>query len=515
MRKQKQITSSIIILALIFAAVGCSKFLDRPLENQTKSNIDYTNLSLMYQPVAGAYSVATRGGYASWVHTFLRTSQSDDIIPYTSYPEVDLINQFQYGPAIKSFWAINDFWSNYYGVIIASNGALAELDEFGKNIPSGDNDNTKLLERYKAECRFWAGLGHYWLSRYFGDVPILAGKGSLAPAYLDTVHKSSLNDVRKYVMSEMDFCIANLEDARPNQAYHKGGVTKYTALMLKAKAAMDMAGNDNASPMWDVVLDCTNQIISSNKFSLFEDFYQLFKKPGKLCDESILEFMYSDFGAGSGDIVTSGFNWGAWSNLYLFQGPDNKYGAPINGPGWLVPTQKVVDFLTDRKDSIRLKTTIQYCGINGDPNTYKLTPDGDTVSGNGARKKYFNGKAYFPKSQMTSGRNDYGANNNIRVFRYSEVLLMNAEAKIRKGQNGDEPFNLVRKRIKLNPITNVNLDQLLDERHAEFACEWWGERFNDMVRTDRAATQLTGFIKGKSEFLPIPQAQEDRNSNLK
>lgn len=502
MKKQTQIISFIILLSSVFIVAGCSKFLDRPLENQTKSNIDYTNLSLMYQPVSGAYSIATRGGYASWVHTFLRTSQSDDIIPYTSYPEVDLINSFQYGPSIKSFWAINDFWSNYYGVIIACNGALAELDEFAKHIPDNDADNKKLLARYQGELRFLSGLGHYWLGRYFGDVPVLAGKESLAPSYLDTVRKSQINDVRKYVISEMDFCIANLEDARPNQAQHKGGITKYTALLLKAKAAMDLAGNDNASPMWDVVLDCTNQIISSNKFTLFPDFYQLFKKPGKLCDESILEFQYSDFGAASGDIVTSGFNWGSWSNLHLFQGPDNRYGAPISGPGWLVPTQKVVDFLTTRNDLIRLKTTIQYCGINGEPDTYKVTPDGDTVSGNGARKKYFNGKTYLPKSQMTPGRNDYGANNNVRVFRYSEVLLMNAEAKIRKGQNGDEPFNKVRDRVDLGPITNVTLDQLLDERHAEFACEWWGERFNDMVRSDRAVAQLPGFVKGKVNSCP-------------
>ena len=66
-------------------------------------------------------------------------------------------------------------------------------------------------------------------------------------------------------MSEMDTCIASLEDARPNQATHMGGVTKYTALMLKAKAAMDLAGNDNGSPNWDVVLDCTNQIITQRQ----------------------------------------------------------------------------------------------------------------------------------------------------------------------------------------------------------------------------------------------------------
>jgi hypothetical protein len=315
----------------------------------------------------------------------------------------------------------------------------------------------------------------------------------------------------------MDTCIANLEDARPNEAAHIGGVTKYTALMLKAKAAMDLAGNDNGSPYWDVVLDCTNQIIESGKFSLFPDFYQLWKQPGKLSNEALLEFQYSDFGNETGDIVTSGSNPNeTWANFYLFQGPENSYGGVISGSGWMVPTQKAVDFLTARHDSIRLKTTIQYCGVNGDPDTYAVTPDGDTVSGNAGRRKYFNGKAYFPKSQMTPGRVDYyGANNNIHIYRYADVLLMNAEAKIRKGQNGDAQINEVRDRAKLSPLTNANLQQLLDERHAELICEWWGERFNDLLRTDQAATVLPGFVKGQSEYLPIPQAQEDANSNLK
>jgi len=101
------------------------------------------------------------------------------------------------------------------------------------------------------------------------------------------------------------------------------------------------------------------------------------------------------------------------------------------------------------------------------------------------------------------------------VIRYAEVLLMNAEAKIRKGQNADVQVNLVRNRVKLSSISNVTLQQLLDERHAELICEWWGERFNDLLRTDQAATTLTGFVKGRSEYIPVPQAQEDVNPRLK
>jgi hypothetical protein len=496
---------------------GCTKFLDRPLENQGQATkIDYTNLSLMYQPVSGVYRTASSGSFARWIIVAMISERGDDIEPGNDDAGQIGVHNFQTDVTVKSYWAINDMWINLYGVALAANSALTELDEFGKNIPASDAVNTQLLARYRAEVKFFRAMAHFWVGRYYGAVPILGQESNDAKS-LASAKKSSVEDVKKYVMSEMDTCIANLEDARPNEATHIGGVTKYTALMLKAKAAMDLAGDDNGSPYWDVVLDCTNQIINSNKFSLFNDYYQLWKQPGKLSNEALLEFQYSDFGNATGDIVTSGSNPNeTWANFYLFQGPENSHGGVINGAGWMVPTQKAVDFLTARNDAIRLKTTIQYCGVNGQPGTYAVTPDGDTVSGNAGLRKYFNGKAYFPTSQMTPGRVDYyGANNNIHVYRYADVLLMNAEAKIRKGQSGDAQINEVRNRVGLSPLTNATIEQLLDERHAELICEWWGERFNDLLRTNQAATVLPGFVKGQSEYLPIPQAQEDQNSNLK
>ena len=129
-------------------------------------------------------------------------------------------------------------------------------------------------------------------------------------------------------------------------------------------------------------------------------------------------------------------------------------------------------------------------------------------------ERVYNGKNYIPSTQLPEGKTAYGYGNHIRMLRYADVLLLNAEAKVRKGQNGDTPFNLVRTRAKMPVITNVTLDQILEERMVEFACEW-GERFFDLVRTGKAESTLKGFKTGKSEFYPIPQAQKDLNPNLK
>ena len=90
----------------------------------------------------------------------------------------------------------------------------------------------------------------------------------------------------------------------------------------------------------------------------------------------------------------------------------------------------------------------------------------------------------------------------MRIFRYAVVLLMNAEAKIKNGNNGDAPFNEVRRRADMPELTNVTFEQVIDERRMELVCEW-GERYNDLIRTGLAATALEGWTEDK-KYLPLP-----------
>lgn len=70
---------------------------------------------------------------------------------------------------------------------------------------------------------------------------------------------------------------------------------------------------------------------------------------------------------------------------------------------------------------------------------------------------------------MTAGTTSWGRNNNVRILRYSEVLLINAEAKVRNGKSGDASFNEVRTRAHMPTLTGVTLDQILDERRMDSA----------------------------------------------
>lgn len=474
-----------IILLAASTLVGCNDFIDKLPENTVEvEKVDYTNLADMYKPVSGVYGVA-RQKLSFWAAYGLISVRSDDTDKGSSANdqiEFQYCKNFQYD-RLREYWALNATWEGLYNLIATANASLASLDQYAANIKN-DADKEK-YEIYSAEVRFMRAFGLYRVTQLWGNAPLMINNQELG---LKNTPKAELH---KFIQDEMDYCISKLPSVRPNELSDRpGAVTKYTALMLKAKLALLDAD-------YNTVLSATNEIIASNKFSLYNDFYQLFKIPGKLSNESLLEIQFTDFGNSSGEVVVS-------DNWFAFQGPRGG-SNPIQGWGFMVPSQSIRALFTSRNETTRATTTFLL--------TNSTTPSGDKIpAGQPGEPTAYSGKAYTPANQMTAGRNDYGMNNNIRVFRYADVLLMNAEAKVRAGQNGDAPLNLVRQRAGLAPLTNATVDQILEERRVELAMEW-GERFYDLVRTGKAASVLSGFKAG-DEYYPIPQRQIDLNPNL-
>lgn len=474
----------LIALPLALTLSGCSDFLDKLPENSVEvESVDYSNISEMYMPVSGIYAKVRNNlaGWSGWGCIIVRGDDVNKGGSPTDQIEFSYASNFEYDK-LNTFWALNGTWGSYYNTISLANSALESLAKYAEHLSSDADKATNA--KYCAEVRFFRALAYHQLVNLWGDVPLLLDNQAL------NISKSKKEDVLRYIYDELDYCIQHLPAIRPNESEHPGAVTKYTAEMLKAQ--VKMYNNE-----WDEVLTLTDDIINSGKFELYPDFYQLFKIPGKLCNESLLEYQFTDFGNGSGEIVEA-------DQWFAFQGPRGE--APISGWAFIEPTQKLRDLFAKRGETVRAETTLLM--------TDATTRDGDYVpAAQPGEPTAYNGKAYTPKSQMTPGRTQYGANNNVRVFRYADVLLMNAEAKVRNGQNGDAPLNLVRERAGLAPITGATVDQILEERQVELALEW-GSRFYDLVRTDRAAQVLPGFIKGESEYYPIPQDQIDLNPNL-
>ncbi|MDR3060251.1 MAG: RagB/SusD family nutrient uptake outer membrane protein [Prevotella sp.] len=480
-----------IILSTVLLLSSCNDFLNKEPENSVPvEDVDYTLTENMGQPVIGIYARARSGdGFSFWGRFGLMAIRGDDTEKGSTpsdQGELNYAKSFEYNQ-LGGYWALNGAWTGLYNMVLNCNSALVDLASYNEHLTS-DSDK-KLNLQYQAEVRFIRAFAYFNIVRFWGDVLLVTDNSQV----LESLDVTPREEIYGFINTELDFCANNLPALRPNEMPLKGQVTKYTALALKAKANADI--NE-----WDAVLNATNEIMTSNKFELYPDYYDYFKKPGCLSDENLFELQYGLVGAT--DIESD-----AW---FEYQGPRQGFEGTRIGTGWgfAVPSKSLEKLFNDRGETVRKETLFLYAG--------STTREGDVVKPSVAsdgHDRVFNGKCYIPSTQMPEGKTKYGYGNHIRMIRYADVLLLNAEAKVRKGQNGDAPFNLVRTRAKMSTLTNVTLDQVLEERQVELACEW-GERFFDLVRTGKAEATLPGFKTGASEFYPIPQAQKDLNPNL-
>ena len=247
-----------------------------------------------------------------------------------------------------------------------------------------------------------------------------------------------------------------------------GAFTAFSAEALAARFALLMG--DYAK-----VETYTDDIVTNGGFSLYPDYYDLFKIPGKLCDESLMEVQVTDFGLTTGDYI--GIDQWYVSQGASLKGTVGSEQIDIAGWNFCQYNTRFVDWCKARGETTRLEVS---CLQTGDK-----TRDNFTVTSSGI----FNGKAMLPYDQMTGGNTEWGRNNNVRLMRYAEVLLMNAEAKVRNGKSGDAPFNEVRTRANMPTVNGVTLEDILDERRIEL-CSEWGLRYTDLVRTGKAETVL-------------------------
>jgi len=503
----KYIKLALFVIALL-GTTACQNKLDELAENKSfTAQTDYTISTNMDLPLKGLYSVMYG---ISWENYPLIAVRGDDVNPgglgdQQPYADTD---HYIYD---NGFWMINAVWQNFYNNVFVAHSAMEQTALYQKNAP-----NKALGDQYIAEAKVFRAWSLLTLSRVWGTIFIPT---SSDPSGLLVSKLSTKDEVMKHISAQMDEAIPLLPDMNPNQRVDiKGGITKYTALAIKAIANLELKN-------YQVVADATGQIISSGKFSLESDYYNLFKIKGKLNSENLLEFQYSDFGLGSGD--AKGYLWD-------FFGPGDwtpKITGASGGWGFWEPSMKYIKFMLDRGETVRLETSVIFTNrgiaeIQKDSKYANLpsfitntTRSGDKFN-DFARYLFLSGKHYLPSDQLTPGRTGYGTNKNFTVIRYPEILLMYAEA-LTQGATGsagtaDAAVNKVRNRAGLPSVSNVTTTSVMDEKFAELGMEW-GIRFWDMVRlgkTSELSYEGRTYIADKA-FLPYPQAQIDQLPALK
>ena len=103
--------------------------------------------------------------------------------------------------------------------------------------------------------------------------------------------------------------------------------------------------------------------------------------------------------------------------------------------------------------------------------------------------------------------------NDYVLFRYSDVLLMKAEALFRDGKGGQSELNQVRDRVGA-PQVVISLENILKERLLELA--WEGVRRQDLIRFGEFTKAITDRPKSQAykTVFPIHEKTLSVNKNL-
>jgi starch-binding outer membrane protein, SusD/RagB family len=397
---------------------------------------------------------------------------------------------------------VTSIYNDCYVGISRCNNFLANVD----NAQMDEGNRTK----DKAEVYFLRGYFYFILTEFYGGVPLYTKPPASVEA--SKVKQSTKDEVVAQVLKDLDLAIAGL----PDDAY-TGHAVKGSALSLKAKVLMH-------NQRWAEAATAAKQVIQSGKFSLYNNYQNLFLTVGQDNNPEIIfsvKFLLPD----APTPTTSDMN------------PDL-----IGGHAHIVsPIQNYVDSF-ECTDGLTIAQSPLY-----DPTNYKKNRD--------PRLKYIvadssQWAAYKPASETgESWSTAYIVNKYVNwanapyswakrsdqdyiVLRYAEVLLIYAESQNEASgtdQSVYDAVNAVRARPGVNmPALPAGLGKagmrvrIRREREVELGME--GLRYLDIKRWKTAETIIPTIVDpggyrrkfdpAKNYLWPFSLSERDVNPNL-
>ncbi|MXV53050.1 RagB/SusD family nutrient uptake outer membrane protein [Pedobacter sp. HMF7647] len=466
----------------VLSFASCKKdFLDVPPQAKQPSAEFFKTQDDATKAVNSIYANLREWRQTAFAPIAVESMGSDETEKGSTPGDATFFNNFDSFTVSATDGQVYDFWKSQYQSINLCNQVL-------DNIPNISMDEG-LRSRYMAEAKFVRAYNYFRLVRAFGDVPLRDHVAAGTEEY--NIPRSPKADVWAFIEKDLTDAASVLP-----QSYGPadiGRATKGAALALHAKVAM-------YQKKWNDVLTYTNQVMTMG-YTLFPNFEQLFRIANENNSESIFEIQCQSL-PNIKDASNS-----QYSQVQGVRG--------VSGGGWgfNVPTEALANAF--EPNDPRRDATIIFRG--------ETTPEGDVINPTGDNPRY-NQKSYVPFN--TPFVQNEGEDQNVRVIRYAEVLLMNAEAANELGNPTQAlaSLEMVRARARagnatiLPPVTTTDQPQLRlaiwHERQVELAMEF--DRFFDVIRQGRGSEIFgpKGFKAGVSELMPIPSDEIDLSAGV-
>ena len=477
---------------LLLTPLGCSDFLDKPLQGQLTQQNFPTSASDALGATNGAYNILRNSNYHFGLFPIMDIMSDDANKGSNPSDQAATIGPYNTFTHIKEELTMAAWWSTLYLGVKTANVVI-------EKVPAIQMDDA-LKTRYIAEASFLRALHYFDLARAWGGVPLVTT--TVVPPSLA---RAPIGDVYNLIIGDLQVAIAGLPEKSEYAAKDAGRATKGAAKALLAKVYLFLPQPDFVNAAKYAL-----EVINSAQYSLESDFANANGVLGENGVESIFEI-----GALPFEGQENGGN--QYANVQGVRGYPNR-GWGFNRPSMdLMAAYEAGDPRQD-KTIITLGEVIDGVTILGDGSTPDVTKD---ASNNTIEIECYNQKVWTPGVTVPTQFEHHR-----RILRYADVLLMAAEALNENGNGTDARMYLNRVRLRardgngtiLPDVTetdkNLLRDRILKERRIELALE--GHRFWDLVRTGKAATSLgpLGFKTGQHELLAIPQTEIDLSHNL-
>jgi len=454
----KYLNKIILIAVVAVSCFACKKsFLDRPSQSQISSDNFYKTTADLRLATANLYGGSPWGIWhheaylplgdilsgngnrqwiSDWVQLYTRTITAGNTV-------------------------LQGGWKGLYNLVGQCNGVINSIEQKAdKSISVGDK-NAAL-----GEAKFIRGMAYYYLASLWGAVPIIEDNSKLIKDPL--IKRHIVADVYKFIANDLSFAAKSLP-----RTDEKGRVTTWSAQGMLAKVYLTMAGLGGNGARDQKYLDSAKHyagnVCNQSGLKLLKNYYNLFQSQFNDNEEALFALQWA---------TGSSINWEE-GNLLLTYSPSNDINPQKNG-AWtsLSPTYDLY-LGYDAKDTVRRKATFT---LNGDFYPELNAAGGGYKATGQSMKKHIIGNE---KDNNSPSMTFTASIEHDALLRLADVYLIYAEAIL--GNNGSTSdaealkyFNEVRTRAGVDPLTTINMDEILKERRIEFAFE--GQYWLDLVR---------------------------------
>lgn len=491
MKNIHQLISMLFLSVLLSGPLGCGReyLEDVQVLEELDGNTFYQSESDAIQAVTAAYTpLQARGLYKRELYALQYASGEYAItaggFQYSAFPNFNFDG--------TSSQVITSTWRTCFQGIARANAVLERVPE----IEFTDQD---LQNRILGEAYFLRGLYYFHLVTLYGDAPILDRLVSGPEDELFAPSRNPASEVWAFIESDFTQARELLPQKGEYASSEVGRATSGAAQGYLGKAFLYQEKFAEASAAFKSIMDGN---FGSYALGNFED---NFTDVNENNDESLFEVQFI---GGIGNI---------WAGDDTGNETESTYLGTEFGPRWFgnAYPSDAMNAIFDRnpEESVRRFFTIAREGDSWG------SWDPVAVSNFNARIPNAGGSTAIRKHNLGPAEVRLQSGINYRMMRYSDVLLMYAEAENEINgptQAAYDAINQVRARAQVSDVPaglsqSEFFEAIRTERRLEFMFEL--SAYFDLIRWG-LGSEMPGFQTGKNELLPVPESDVIINPNL-